>query len=198
MLLAYKLILLRLRGGLLSRLAGTRCGLPGLLWQQNGLDIGQNTTLGDGHAAEEFVQLLVITYSQLEMARNDTGLLVVSCGVASQLQNLSGQILQDGSQVDRGPSTDSLCVITFAEETMDTTNGKLQAGTGASSLGLGADLSSFASSRHFDSCHAYSLQDPLQLQKIGEKDPQDLDIKATVSPALQDDRLRAKKMVLIG
>lgn len=172
MLLAHKLILLRLRRGLLSRLAGTRCGLSSLLWQQNGLDVGQNTTLGDGHAAEKFVQLLVITHSQLEMARDDTGLLVVSCGVTGQLQNLSGQILQDGGQVDGGPSTNSLCVITFAEETVDTTDGKLQASTGAASLGLSAGLSSsFASSRHFDYCHVYYFAIQYSYRKQRERTP---------------------------
>ena len=34
------------------------------------------------------------------MARDDTGLLIVACGVASKLKNLGREILKDGSQVD--------------------------------------------------------------------------------------------------
>lgn len=151
MLLAGRLILLRLRGGLLARLAGARCGLSGLLWQQDGLDVGQDASLGDGHAAEELVQLLVVPHGQLQMAGDDAGLLVVPGGVAGQLQDLGGQILQDGGQVDGGPGTDSLCVVPFTEETVDAADGELQARSGAAGLGLGAGLSSgFTSSRHVE------------------------------------------------
>ena len=34
------------------------------------------------------------------MTGNDTGLLVVTRGVASQFENLSGQVLEDGCEVD--------------------------------------------------------------------------------------------------
>ncbi|KAA8587053.1 hypothetical protein FQN60_000889, partial [Etheostoma spectabile] len=65
----------------------------GLLGQQDGLDVGQDTALGNGHTAKQFVQLLIVAHSQLEVTRDDTSLLVVSGGVASQLQDLSGEIL---------------------------------------------------------------------------------------------------------
>lgn len=148
-LLADQLILLRLRGGLLSRLAGARCGLPGLLGQQDGLDVGQDTALGDGHSAEQLVQLLVVADGQLEVTRDDTGLLVVPGGVAGQLQDLSGEVLQHCGQVHGGSSAHSLGVVTLTKETVDTADGELQTGTGATSLGLSAGLGSgFSSSRH--------------------------------------------------
>ena len=34
------------------------------------------------------------------MARDDTLLLVVACGVASKFKNLSGEVFEDGSEVD--------------------------------------------------------------------------------------------------
>lgn len=146
---AGELILLRLRGGLLSRFAGARCRLAGLLWQQDGLNVRQDATLGDGHTAEQFVQLFVVAYSQLKMPRDDTSLLVVPSGVTSQLQDLSGEILQDGSQVHWSSSADSFSVVTLAEETMDAANGKLQPGAGTASLGFSAGFAcGFASSRH--------------------------------------------------
>ena len=148
-LLAIRLILLGLRGGLLSRLAGARCGLAGLLGQQDGLDVGQHAALGDGHAAEQFVELLVVAHGQLQVAGDDTGLLVVPGGVASQLQDLSREVLQDGGQVHGGSGADALRVVPLAEETVDTADGELQTSAGAAGLSLGASFSSgFASSRH--------------------------------------------------
>lgn len=199
MLLAEALILLRLRGGLLARLARARGGLSGLLWQQNGLDVGQNASLGDGHAAEQLVQLLVVPHSQLEVAGDDAGLLVVSGGVASQLQDLGGQILQDGGQVHGGPGTDSLCVITFAEETVDATDGKLQARAGAAGLGLGAGLSSgFASSRHLQISRLPTSRFTAATGNREEKTPRP-GYKSTASPASQADWLAATEpAALIG
>lgn len=66
------------------------------------MDVGQDTALGDGDVAEQLVQLLVVADGKLEMARDDTGLLVVTGGVAGQLEDLSSQVLKDGREVDRG------------------------------------------------------------------------------------------------
>lgn len=49
------------------------------------MNVGQDTTLGDGDVTKELVQLLIVPDSELKMARNDTGLLVVTGSVASQL-----------------------------------------------------------------------------------------------------------------
>ena len=53
------------------------------------VDVGEDTTLGDGDVAKELVQLLIVTDSELKMTRDDTGLLVVASGVTGQLKNLS-------------------------------------------------------------------------------------------------------------
>jgi hypothetical protein len=53
------------------------------------VDVGQHTTLGDCDVAEQLVQLLVVADGELEMAGDDTGLLVVAGGVASQFEDLS-------------------------------------------------------------------------------------------------------------
>ena len=52
------------------------------------MDVGKDTTLGDGDMAKELIQLLVVTDSELEMTRDDTGLLVVTSCVTGQLKNL--------------------------------------------------------------------------------------------------------------
>jgi len=124
--------------------------LLGLLGQKNGLNIRQNTTLGDGDSGQQLVQFLVVADGQLQMTRNDTGLLVVTSSVAGQLENFGSQVLHDGSQVDRGAGTNALGVVAFAEQTVDTTDWKLQTGAARSALCLSLDFASFSSSRHDD------------------------------------------------
>lgn len=64
------------------------------------VNVGEDTTLGDGDVAQKLVQFLIVTDGELEMTGNDTGLLVVTGGVTSQLENFSSEIFEDGSQVD--------------------------------------------------------------------------------------------------
>lgn len=64
------------------------------------VDVGEDTALGDGDVAEQLVQLLVVADGELKMAGDDTRLLVVARGVAGQLEDLSGQVLKDGCEVD--------------------------------------------------------------------------------------------------
>lgn len=103
--------------------------LLGLLGQQDCLDVWQNTSLGDGDSGQELVQLLVITDGQLQVTWDDSGLLVVTSGVSSQLEDLSGQVLHDGSQVDWSSGTNALSVVALAEKTMDTTDWELETST---------------------------------------------------------------------
>ena len=42
-------------------------GLLGLLGEEDGLDVGEDTALGDGHTSKQLVQLLVVTDGQLEV-----------------------------------------------------------------------------------------------------------------------------------
>ena len=51
------------------------------------MDIGENTTLGDGDVTQELIQLLIISDCELEMTGDDTGLFVVTSGVAGQLED---------------------------------------------------------------------------------------------------------------
>ena len=100
--------------------------LLGLLGEEDSLDVGENTTLGNGDSREEFVEFLVITDGELEMTGDDPGLLVVTGGVTCQLENLSGQVFHDGGEVDWGTSTDALTIVSLAEMTVDTSNWELK------------------------------------------------------------------------
>ena len=44
--------------------------------------------------------LLVVTDGELEMAGDNTLLLVVACSVSSELEDLSGEVLEDSGEVD--------------------------------------------------------------------------------------------------
>lgn len=98
------------------------------------MNVGQNTTLGDGDVTQQLVQLLVVANGELQVAGDDTGLLVVTGSVASQLKNLSSKILKDGSQVDGGTSTDTLGVVALTEQTVDTTDRECQTGLGRTAV----------------------------------------------------------------
>lgn len=99
------------------------------------MDVGENTTLSNGDVAEQLVQLLIVSDGELQMSGNNTTLLVVSGGVTGQLENLDGEVLEDGSEVDGGTSTDSLGVVSLSQESVDSTNGEGKIGLGGSRLG---------------------------------------------------------------
>jgi histone H2B len=124
--------------------------LFGLLGQQDGLDVGQDSTLGDGDSGQELVQLLVITDGQLQVTRDDSGLLVVASGVSCQLEDFSGQVLHNCSQVDWSSGTDSLGVVSLAQETMDTTDWELESSAVGTRLCLWLNFSSFAAAWHVE------------------------------------------------
>lgn len=122
--------------------------LLALLGQKNGLNVGEDTTLGDGDTREKLVQLFIVADGELEMTGNDPRLLVVSGSVPSQLKNFSSQVLHDGSQVHGGTSSHTLSVVSLAEETVDPSHGELKPSPAAAALALSLHLSSLTTSAH--------------------------------------------------
>ena len=90
------------------------------------VDVGENTTGGDGGAAEKSVEFLVVSDGQLDVAGNDSGLLVVLGGVSSKFEDLSGEVLKNGSEVHWGTSANSLGVAASLQEAGNTTNWELK------------------------------------------------------------------------
>ena len=76
-------VLLR-AGGILASL--------GLLGQEDGVDVGDDTSRRDAHVVQELVELLIIADGQLDVAGDDADLLVVAGSIASKLQDLSCQV----------------------------------------------------------------------------------------------------------
>ena len=115
--------------------------LGGLLGEKNSLDVGEDTTLSDGDAAEELAELFIVSDSELKMSGNDSRLLVVSGSVASELDDLSGQILEDGGHVDGSTSTDSVGPVASSKHSVDSADGELETSSGRSGLlALGGGL----------------------------------------------------------
>ena len=153
------LLLLRLERNLL---------LLGLLGEKDGLDVGEDTTLSDGDSGEKFVQLLVITDGELEMSGDDSRLLVVPGGVTGQLEDLSGEVLKDGSQVDGGAGTNSLGVVSLAKESVDTTDGELKPRTAGTALCLSLRLASLSAARH-DVCLRSSVSENSKILDLAQR-----------------------------
>ena len=125
-------------------------GFLGLLGQEHGLDVGQNTTLSDGHAGQQLVQLFVVSDGQLEVTWDDASLLVITGSVTGQFEHLGGQVLKHGSQVDGSTSTNSFGVVALAEQTVDSAHGELETSAGRARLGLSLHFASLATTRHFE------------------------------------------------
>jgi hypothetical protein len=86
------------------------------------VNVWQNTTLGDSDVTQKFVQFLIVSDCKLEMTGDDTGLLVVASGIAGQFEDFSSEVLKDGSEVDWSTGTDTLGIVAFPQQTMDTAN----------------------------------------------------------------------------
>ena len=122
-----------------------------LLGQKHGLDVGEHTTLGNGDAGQKLVQLLVVADGKLKMTGDDSGLLVVTGSVSSQLEDFSGEVLEHGGQVHWGTGSHTLGVVSFAEKSVDTSNRELKSSSAGARLGLSLNFSSLSTSRH-DEC----------------------------------------------
>ena len=113
------------------------------------MDVWQDTTTGDGDGGEQLAQLLIVPDGELDVSWDDPGLLVVPGGVSGQLKNLSGEVLKDGGEVDRGTGSDSGGVLAGLQIPPDSSDWELKASLGGARHGLLSGLSlSLSSSRH--------------------------------------------------
>ena len=97
---------------------------------EEGVDVWENTTGGDGGILEKSVELLVVSDGQLDVSWDDSGLLVVLGGITGELEDLSGEVLKDGSEVDWSTSSDSLGVSSLLHESGDSSDWELKSGSG--------------------------------------------------------------------
>ena len=111
----------------------------------------EDTTGGDGNILHELGELLVVSDGELDVSWDNSALLGVLGGVTSELENLSGEVLKDGGEVDWGAGADSSSRSVLLEESGDSTDWELE--TSSSSLGhsTGSGGLTLASSGTFSS-----------------------------------------------
>ena len=64
------------------------------------MNVGQHTALGNGNVAEKLVQFLIVADGELEMTRDDTGFLVITCCISGQFKDLGSQVFKDSGEVN--------------------------------------------------------------------------------------------------
>ena len=119
-----------------------------LLGEKDGVDVGEDSSLGDGDVSEELVQLFVVADGELDVTRSHPGALVVLGGVTSELEKLGGEVLKYRGHVDRSPRADTLGKATLAKVASHAADGELETCSCAPGRGLASLLSSY----HLEIC----------------------------------------------
>lgn len=89
------------------------------------VDVWDDTTASD-RGLDQSVEFFVTANSQLQVARGDSLHLKVLACVASQLENLSCEVLEDGGRVDGGRGADTTVgAHSTLEEPVDSAHGEL-------------------------------------------------------------------------
>ena len=70
------------------------------------MDVGDHTTTSNG-SLDQSGEFFISANGQLQVARSDSLHLQVFACVASELEDLSGEVLEDGSSVDSRCGTDT-------------------------------------------------------------------------------------------
>ena len=107
------------------------------LGEEHLVDVGEHTTGRDGHVAEQDVELLVVADGQLQVSGDDARALVVAGSVASELKDLSAQVLEHSREVDRGATAEAGSEVLLAHVASDTADRELESGAGRAALALG-------------------------------------------------------------
>ena len=108
--------------------------LCGLLGKKSGVDVGEDAALSNGDLANELGELFVVSDGELEVSWVDSRFLVVSSSVASELNDLGGQVLEDSGHVDGRTSTNSVRPVASSKHSVDSPDGELESGPARSGL----------------------------------------------------------------
>merc|ERR1719174_854539 len=120
------------------------------LGEQEDVDVGENTARSDGSAAHHSVELIVVADSELDVSWHDSALLVVLGGVASEFEDLSGEVLKDGGEIDWGASSNAFSISALLQIASNSADWELKSSLGCSGYGTGGALALSSSSF---SCH---------------------------------------------
>ena len=98
--------------------------------EEESVDGGEDTTSSNSSVSHKLVELLIVSDGELDVSGHNSSLLVVLSGVSSELEDLSGEVLKDCSEVHGGTSTNSLGVSALLEESGNSANGELESSLG--------------------------------------------------------------------
>ena len=97
--------------------------------------VGEHTSGSNGDLTQELGELLVVTDGQLNVAGDNSALLVVASGVTGELEDLSDEILQDCGHVDGGAGTNTRGEAGLLHVACKTADRELQTSLSAAALG---------------------------------------------------------------
>ena len=89
-----------------------------------------DTSGGDGDVRKELVEFLIVPDGEHDVPWADPSLLVVTSGVAGKFENFDGKIFEDGSKENWSAGTDTVAITALTEESVETADWELKAGTG--------------------------------------------------------------------
>jgi hypothetical protein len=112
------------------------CLFGRLLGKQDSVNVGENTSTGNGHSSEKTVQLFIVLDGKSNVTGYDTALLVVTGGVSGEFEDLGAKVFEDSGEVDRGSSSHTGSVLALTQVSANTTDGELQTSLGRCSGGL--------------------------------------------------------------
>ena len=108
------------------------------------MDVGENTTGSDSGTTHKLVELVVVSDSHLDVSGDDSGSLEILSGVSGKLENLSGEVLEDGSEVDGGSGSNSGGEFTGLHVSGDSSDGELESSSSRSADGTSGTTLSFS------------------------------------------------------
>ncbi|CDW71611.1 UNKNOWN [Stylonychia lemnae] len=97
-----------------------------LSWEEEDVDVGEDTTAGNGSVGHEFVELLVVSDCELDVSGDDSSLFVVLGSVSGEFEDLSSEVLENGGEIYWSTSSDSLGVSALLEESCDSSDWELK------------------------------------------------------------------------
>ena len=102
------------------------------------MDVWDDTCGCDCDVGEELVEFFIVADCEHDVAWGDTGLLVVKVSIAGKFENFDSEVFEDGGHEDWSAGTDTVAIAALTEETVETADWELKAGTGGAGLWMGA------------------------------------------------------------
>ena len=100
------------------------------LGEKEDVDVGEDTTGGDGGSSHELGELFVVADGELDVSWDNSALLGVLGGVTGELEDLSGEVLKDGGKVDWGASSNAGGPSSSLHVASDSANWELKSSLG--------------------------------------------------------------------